>query len=79
MYENVAETYAFDESMQEFLREHNPWALNAISERLLEAAQRNMWADPKSETLSKLKQLYLSSEAQLEARGEKEHIAGAVQ
>ena len=70
MYEEMAHTYALTPAMQEFFRENNPWALNAITERLLEAAERGMWIEPKSDTLSKLRQLYLSSEAELESRGE---------
>lgn len=71
MYEQVAQTYALSTDMQEFFAESNPWALNAIAERLLEAAQRNMWERPSHETLSALKQTYLNSETLLEARGEK--------
>jgi cobaltochelatase CobN len=70
MYEDVAEAYGFDETMQQFLQEANPWAQNAIAERLLEAATRGMWAAPKPETLEKLRELYLHSETLLEARGE---------
>jgi cobaltochelatase CobN len=70
MYEDVAQSYAFDTDMQRFLREANPWAQNAITERLLEAASRGMWAEPKQDTLERLRQLYLDSEALLEARGE---------
>jgi len=75
MYEQVAETYAFDPTMQDFLREANPWAQNAIAERLLEAASRGMWAKPKPETLEALRKQYLHSETLLEARGEKPRIA----
>ncbi len=70
MYEQVAESYAFDSQMQQFLQEANPWAQNAITERLLEAAQRGMWSKPDEQTLEKLQQLYLNSEALLEERGE---------
>ncbi len=70
MYEQVAKTYAFDPQMQQFLKEANPWAQNAIAERLLEAASRGMWAEPKPQTLEALQQLYLDSETLLEARGE---------
>ena len=70
MYEQVAETYAFDPQMQQFLQEANPWAQNAIAERLLEAANRGMWSEPKPQTLEALQQLYLNSETLLEARGE---------
>jgi cobaltochelatase CobN len=70
MYEQVASTYAFDQEMQEFLQEANPWAQNAIAERLLEAASRGMWSAPKPETLEALRELFLRSETLLEARGE---------
>jgi cobaltochelatase CobN len=69
MYQQLAETYALDQGMQEFFAKNNPWALHGITERLLEAAQREMWnASP--ETLEALKQLYLESEALLEERNE---------
>jgi cobaltochelatase CobN len=70
VYEQLAEAYALDEQMQQFFAESNPWALNAITERLLEAAQRQLWAEPKPDTLAALKALHLHSEALLEARAE---------
>ncbi|MCW3478490.1 cobaltochelatase subunit CobN [Neisseriaceae bacterium JH1-16] len=70
VYEQLAETYAFDPAMQAFFAESNPWALGAITERLLEAAQRQLWEAPKPETLNALKELHLKSEAMLEARAE---------
>jgi cobaltochelatase CobN len=70
MYEDVAQSYGFDPDMQRFLADANPWAQNAIAERLLEAATRGMWAEPRPETLERLRELYLHSEAQLEERGE---------
>ncbi|MDP1772474.1 MAG: cobaltochelatase subunit CobN [Methylobacter sp.] len=70
MYEQVAETYAMAPEMQRFLEQANPWAQNAIAERLLEAAGRGMWAEPKQQTLEALQALYLHSETLLEARGE---------
>jgi len=70
MYEKVTQTYALDPAMQQFFEESNPWALNAIAERLLEAVQRGMWAEPSTEALEGLKNLYLKSEEVLETRGE---------
>lgn len=67
MYDKIADTYALDQEMQEFLNENNPWALHAITERLLEAAKREMWDAP-AEKLDALKQLYLDSESVLEGR-----------
>jgi cobaltochelatase CobN len=75
MYEQVADTYAMDPEMQRFLEEANPWAQNAIAERLLEAASRGMWAEPRQQTLDALQAIYLQSETLLEARGEKPRLA----
>ena len=44
MYEKVAEKYLLDDDVAEFMRRSNPWALRAIAERLLEAADRGLWA-----------------------------------
>ncbi|NUT61829.1 cobaltochelatase subunit CobN [Herbaspirillum sp. C9C3] len=70
MYQQLAESYGFDPAMREFLEQANPWAQNAIAERLLEAASRGMWQTPAVQTLEQLRTLYLHSEALLEARGE---------
>ena len=70
MYAEVAQQYALDPVMREFLQQSNPWALNAVAERLLEAAQRKMWEAPDPKILEALKEAYLESETALEARGE---------
>jgi cobaltochelatase CobN len=70
MYEQTAQSYALDAAMQEFFRQSNPWALQSISERLLEAAQRGMWAAPEPETLERLRQVYLEVDGDLEGRPE---------
>ena len=65
MYEKYAEKYAFDPAVQQWLREVNPWALQRMTEILLEAEQRQLWnANP--ETKAKLQELYLSIEGELE-------------
>jgi cobaltochelatase CobN len=68
MFEGVAATYASG-SGREFLQQHNPWALNAIVGRLLEAQQRGLWT-PKPETLASLQATLLDSEATLEETAE---------
>lgn len=70
VYEGLAEHYALSPDMRAFLAASNPWALNAIAERLLEAANRGLWEKPASETLEALRNVLLESEMQLEARGE---------
>jgi cobaltochelatase CobN len=69
MYQRVTEAYVFDEALQRFLEEKNPWALRAIVERLLEAMERGLWEQPEPGTADRLKQIYLDLEAQLEERG----------
>ena len=70
VYEGLAQHYALDEKMQQFLEQSNPWALNAIAKRLLEAADRGLWEQPSEELLSKLRQTVADSETMLEMRGE---------
>ncbi|WP_336874055.1 cobaltochelatase subunit CobN [Rhodococcus qingshengii] len=66
MYEKLAETYVLDEQNQKFMTQSNPWALHGIAERLLEAAERNMWEHPEQKTLDGLRQVYLETEGELE-------------
>jgi cobaltochelatase CobN len=43
MYEQVTAAYVADAQTRKFFERANPWALKAIAERLLEAAERGMW------------------------------------
>jgi cobaltochelatase CobN len=70
MYEQVAQSYALDPALQEFFARSNPWALHAVTERLLEAAQRELWEAPAPDTLRGLREILLHSETLLESRGE---------
>ncbi|MBB6144934.1 cobaltochelatase CobN [Silvibacterium bohemicum] len=71
VYEGLAEHYALSPEMREFLGTSNPWALNAIAERLLEAANRELWENPNPETLEALRGILLETETLLEAHGER--------
>ena len=75
VYEGLAEHYALSQEMRDFLGASNPWALNAIAERLLEAARRELWENPAPETLDALRGVLLESETLLEAQGEKKREA----
>ncbi|MGC4768315.1 cobaltochelatase subunit CobN [Micromonospora sp. DT44] len=68
MYEHLAAAYLFDDTTREFLEQSNPWALRGITERLLEAADRGLWAKPEPATLERLRDTYLASEGDLEDR-----------
>ncbi|MEV6445442.1 cobaltochelatase subunit CobN [Amycolatopsis sp. NPDC051716] len=67
MYEKLTESYVLDEVNQEFLRQANPWALRGIVERLNEAADRGLWAEPDPALLEKMREVYLSLEGDLES------------
>lgn len=69
MYEKYAEKYVFDKKVQDWMREVNPWALQRMTEILLEANMRGLW-NAKTETLNKLQSLYLNIEGELEERAD---------
>ncbi len=46
MYHGVVESFLRDEEMQQFFADSNPWAWQAIAERLTEAIDRGLWRDP---------------------------------
>ncbi len=66
MYDKLAAAYVFDETNRAFMQKSNPWALRGISERLLEAADRGLWAEPDPGTLARLTDTYLALEGDLE-------------
>jgi cobaltochelatase CobN len=68
MFEDISRAYLLDPKVQAFLEAKNPWALRAMTERLLEAADRGLWERPEPETIAALKDLYLRNEATLESR-----------
>ncbi|WP_167121224.1 cobaltochelatase subunit CobN [Amycolatopsis viridis] len=66
MYEKLSQSYVLDQQNQEFLAQANPWALRGIIERLTEAADRGLWAEPDPELLGRLREVYLRTEGELE-------------
>lgn len=65
MYDELAQKYALDREMQEWLKNVNPYALQNMIERLLEAVQRGMW-DAAPQIQEELRDVYLDIEGQLE-------------
>jgi magnesium chelatase subunit H len=65
IYDEVANTFLFDESMLERLRDLNPHSAHALAQRLLEANGRGYW-DANTEALAKLRDISRSLEDQLE-------------
>jgi cobaltochelatase CobN len=66
MYEQLVASYLRDPPTREFLQRSNPWALRGMAERLLEAAERGLWARPEPQTIAELRELYLKTEGDLE-------------
>jgi cobaltochelatase CobN len=48
------------------MAQSNPWAARGIAEKLLEAADRGMWAAPEEQTLTGIRERYLALEGELE-------------
>jgi cobaltochelatase CobN len=67
MYSGVARAYLLDETVQKFVRTHNPWVLRDMAERLLEAHQRGFWKSVSTDLLDTLRQLALETEALIES------------
>ena len=68
MYDTLAKEYVLDETNQAFMRQSNPWALRGIVEKLHEAADRGLWAEPDADVLAQMQQVYLDLEGDLEDR-----------
>jgi cobaltochelatase CobN len=66
MYARLAENYVLDKDNQDFMKHANPWALRGIIEKLSEAVDRGLWAEPDPELITQLQQVYLDVEGDLE-------------
>jgi cobaltochelatase CobN len=69
MYERVAQRYMLDDDVAAFMSRSNPWAARAIAERLLEAVDRGLWAEPDETTLAGIRERFLALEGELEEAG----------
>ena len=65
MYERLATKFALDSEMQEWMKEVNPYALQNILDKLLEAISRGMWKTSQ-DTEEKLRNEYLELEGNIE-------------
>ncbi|MHC1565606.1 MAG: cobaltochelatase subunit CobN [Candidatus Syntropharchaeales archaeon] len=67
VFDDIARTYILDDDMRAFFEENNPYALEEMGRRLLEAYERDLW-DPDPEVLNELKRYYLEIEGWIEGR-----------
>ncbi|HJH31514.1 MAG TPA: cobaltochelatase subunit CobN [Methanosarcinaceae archaeon] len=67
IFDDITKTFVLDDEMRKFFEENNPWALEEIGRRLLEAYERDLWdADP--DVIEGLKNAYLEMEGWIEER-----------
>lgn len=69
MYAKIADAYALDPAMRRWMKSVNPYALQNILDKLLEAIQRGMW-QAGEEMEASLRQAYLDIEGEIEERTE---------
>jgi len=65
VFDEIAKHYVLDEEMRKWFEEQNPWALEEITRRLIEAAERELWSPPQ-ELLDRLREVYAEIEGIME-------------
>lgn len=76
IFDDITKTFVLNEENFKFFEENNPWAMEEIGRRLLEAESRGLWnADP--EVFETLKEKYLEIEGCIEDR--MEDVRGDIQ
>ncbi len=78
IFDDITDTFVNDPEMRKFFQENNPYALEEIARRMLEANQRGLWeADP--ETLENLKENYVEIESWMEdLAGDGQYQGGSI-
>lgn len=67
IFDEITRTFIIDEENRKFFEENNPWALEEIARRLIEAMERGLW-NPAEDIKEKLKMLYLEIEGWIEEK-----------
>ena len=66
LWEDVADTYVFNDNLREWMESVNPWAVLNISQTLLEAIDRELW-DADEETEKHIQEIHLEIDRSLES------------
>jgi cobaltochelatase CobN len=67
VFDDIAKTFLLDDENRKFFQENNPWALEEIGRRLLEAYERGLWKADDA-VLEELKERYLETEGWIEEK-----------
>lgn len=65
IFDDIARTFVLDTDMRKFFKENNPWALEEVGRRLLEAYERGLW-NADEEVIKGLRGAYLEMEGWIE-------------
>ncbi|WP_400205748.1 cobaltochelatase subunit CobN [Candidatus Methanomassiliicoccus intestinalis] len=78
IFDEVTATFVSDPEMRQFFKDNNPYALEEIARRLLEANSRGLW-NTDNDTLQDLQNVYLDLESVLEdLSGDGEYQGGSI-
>ncbi|WP_461864576.1 cobaltochelatase subunit CobN [Thermococcus sp.] len=79
VFNEIAQKYVLDEEMRRWFEEHNPYAIEEIARRLIEAYERGLWKTSE-ELIEKLMEVYSEIEGILEEHlGEGEVQGGTIE
>lgn len=65
LFDGIVETFILNDENRKFFEENNPWALEEIGRRLIEAYKRNLW-ETDEETIEQLQDYYIEMEGWIE-------------
>ncbi|PIV23479.1 MAG: cobalt chelatase, partial [Deltaproteobacteria bacterium CG03_land_8_20_14_0_80_45_14] len=67
IFDDVARTFMINEENRKFFEQHNPWALEEMARRLIEAVERGLW-NPSPDVREALKEIYVEVEGWIEEK-----------
>jgi cobaltochelatase CobN len=67
IFDDIARTFMMNEENKKFFEENNPWALEEIARRLIEAVERGLW-NPAPDVKEALKEIYVEIEGWIEEK-----------
>ncbi|MFZ6017826.1 MAG: cobaltochelatase subunit CobN [Nitrospirota bacterium] len=67
IFDDIARTFMMNEENRKFFEENNPWAMEEIVRRLIEAVERGLW-NPSPDVKEALKEIYLEIEGWIEKK-----------
>ena len=67
IFDDVTRTFVMNEENRKFFEQNNPWALEEMARRLIEAVEREIW-HPAPDVKEALKSIYLEIEGWIEER-----------